>query len=95
LNVELTVTEELVEAIAQRAAELVLAELADLRGPAAEEPPLLSVEEAADFLRADRQRVYDLCSSGRLERVKDGARTLIRRSDLEAHLNGGQRRRAK
>ena len=38
---------------------------------------------------ANRQRVDDLLSSGRLERVKDGARTLIRRSDLHAYLGDG------
>lgn len=37
----------------------------------------------------NRQRVDDLLSSGRLERVKDGSRTLIRRSDLDAYLDNG------
>jgi excisionase family DNA binding protein len=90
--VNIPVPSELVEAVAERATELVLAELAELHGPAAGESPFLSVAEAAAYLRAPRQRIYDLCSSGRLERVKDGTRTLIRRSDLDAHLNGGKRR---
>jgi hypothetical protein len=34
----------------------------------------------------NRQRVDDLLSARRLERVKDGGRTLIRRSDLDRHL---------
>jgi excisionase family DNA binding protein len=53
-------------------------------------PEFLTVPEAAELLRADRQRVYDLCSSGRLTRHKDGSRTLIRRAELEAHLAAGR-----
>jgi excisionase family DNA binding protein len=56
--------------------------------------PFLTIREAAELLRCPRQRVDDLLSARRLERVKDGARTLIRRSDLDAYLlNGGNRRR--
>ena len=51
-------------------------------------PDFLTVQEAADVLRADRQRVYDLVSSGRLTRHKDGSRVLVRRAELEAYLNG-------
>jgi excisionase family DNA binding protein len=65
------------------------------RADTAEQPSeYLSVEECAHVLRTSRQRIYDLCSSGRLCRTKDGARTLIRRADLDAYLqNGGDRRR--
>ena len=52
----------------------------------------LTVQEAADMIRADRQRVYDLLSSGRLTRHKDGSRVLIRRAELEAYLHGNARR---
>ena len=52
----------------------------------------LSVREASDFLRCDRQRVYDLLSAGRLTRHKDGSRVLIRRTELEAHVANGQGR---
>jgi hypothetical protein len=40
----------------------------------------------------NRQRVDDLLSARRLERVKEGSRTLIRRSDLDRYLDGGERR---
>jgi excisionase family DNA binding protein len=58
-----------------------------------EEPasPYMTIPEAAEFLRCSRQRVDDLLSQGPLQRVKDGARTLIRRSDLAAYLDGGKR----
>lgn len=72
---------------------VTLAELARLLTPylPVEEPPesspYLTVAEAAVYLRSSRQRVYDLVSSRRLPRHKDGSRVLIRRSDLVAYLN--------
>jgi excisionase family DNA binding protein len=54
----------------------------------------LTIPEAADLLRCRRGRVDDLLSAGRIPRVKEGSRTLLRRSDLDAYLNdGGERRR--
>jgi excisionase family DNA binding protein len=49
-------------------------------------PPFLSVEKAATFLAAKPQRVYDLLSSGRLQKFKDGARVLVSRAELEAYV---------
>jgi excisionase family DNA binding protein len=49
--------------------------------------PFLTVDEAAEYLRCDRQRIYDLCSSNRLSRHKDGSRVLVSRLELEAHVN--------
>jgi len=46
----------------------------------------MSVSEAAEMFRCRRQRVYDLISQGRLPHLKDGARVLIRRSDVLAYL---------
>jgi excisionase family DNA binding protein len=79
----LTLPAEAVETIAARAAELVLEQLEAERSPASE---FLSVYEAAALLRSSRQRVYDLCSSGRLRRYKDGARVLVERAELERYL---------
>src|SRR5205085_6091489 len=73
------IPDELLEAIAERVDEL-LAE----RAPAAS--PYLSVAEAAELLRADRQRVYDLLSARRLTRHKDGRRVLVSRAELAAYL---------
>lgn len=75
---------DLVELVAERAAEIVLERL-DV-APTAAESKFLSIAEAADFLRCKPQRIYDLCSSGQLERHKDGSRVLVRRADLVAHL---------
>src|SRR5688572_25574547 len=65
-GLSLAVPEDLVERIAERAAEL----LAERQCPA--EPELLTVDEAAELLRCKRQRVYDLVSQGRLPHLKDG-----------------------
>lgn len=52
--------------------------------------PFMSVPEAAEFLRTSRRRIDDLLSAGVLGRVKEGRRTLVRRSDVEALV--GERR---
>jgi excisionase family DNA binding protein len=58
-----------------------------------EPSPYMTIVEAAAYLRCTRQRVDDLLSSRRLPRVKEGARTLIRRTDLDTYLaNCGNRR---
>jgi excisionase family DNA binding protein len=75
------------EAYDQLVADVAARVLAELHAqqPA---PALMSVAEAAAYLRCDRQRVYDLVSARRLPKLKDGARVLLRRADLDAHLAG-------
>jgi excisionase family DNA binding protein len=80
-QLHLDVPVDLVEAIAQRAAEIVAE-----RQAVEEATPYLTVDEAADYLRCKPKRVYDLCSQRRIPFVKDGSRTLLRRADLDAHL---------
>lgn len=75
---------ELVESIAQRAAVLVLERL---HQESSQESPLMTIPEAAAYLRCKRQRIDDLLSARRLTRHKDGSRTLIRRAELETHLS--------
>jgi excisionase family DNA binding protein len=84
--VNITVPAELVEAVAQRAAELVLAELAEVSAPAREESPFLTIPEAATYLRCKRQHVDDLLSQRHLTRYKDGGRTLVLRAEIDARL---------
>lgn len=74
---------ELLEAIAKRVAEL----LAERQPETA--PELLTVTEAAEFLRCGRQRIYDLVSQGRVPCLRDGSRLLFRRVDLLAYLDQG------
>jgi excisionase family DNA binding protein len=91
MNLELS--DSVVEEIAQRAAEIVLARAPTSNGNATS--PYLTIVEAAEFLRSKRHRVDDLLSRGTLTRHKDGSRTLILRSELEAYIAGeptGRRR---
>lgn len=75
---------EMLEAIAQRAAELALQRM----GPAVSSSPYMTIPEAADYARCKRQRIDDLLSRRRLTRYKDGSRTLVSRAELDAHLAG-------
>jgi excisionase family DNA binding protein len=73
--------------------ELDAAALAGIAGALPEsaaepESEFLSVPEAAEFLRCNRQRIYDLLSSRRLSRFKDGSRVLVSRAELVEHLKG-------
>lgn len=70
----------LVDALVERVADRILARL-DVEP--ADASPYLTIPEAAEYLRCSRQRIYDLCSSGRLPRCKDGTRVLVRRADLD------------
>jgi excisionase family DNA binding protein len=73
----------LVEQVAGRVAELLAARL-----PAAPAPtsPWLNVDEAADYLRCTRKRMYDLVSQSRVTVHRDGSRLLFRREDLDEYL---------
>ena len=73
-----------VEALVEQVTAMVLERLAEQ--PPAERSEYLTVAEAAEVLRCSRQRVYDLVSSGRLARYRDGTRVLVSRADLDAHL---------
>ena len=53
-------------------------------------PDILTVEEAAEYLRCKPKRIYDLTSQRRLAFVKDGSRTLIRRDALDQYLADNQ-----
>jgi excisionase family DNA binding protein len=72
---------QLLDLIAKRAAELI-------ERPAAEADPWLTVEQAAGYLACKPKRIYDLCSQRRVPFAKDGSRTLLRRTDLDAYLEG-------
>ena len=84
MNLELP--DSVLETIAQRAAEIVLAREPTSNGNTAS--PYLTIIEAAELLRARRHRVDDLLSRGTLTRIKDGSRTLIARGEIEDYLQG-------
>jgi excisionase family DNA binding protein len=73
----------------------IAAAVSDQLQPAAKPAasPYMTVAEAAAYIRANPQRIYDLVSSRRLPKHKDGSRLLILRSELDEYLTGrGQAR---
>lgn len=82
LEVALSLPPEVIEAIAQRASELVLAHLR--RSDVATSPWLAGARAAAEYLGWPRQRVYKRLTE--LPHHKHGARLMFRRDDLDAWL---------
>ncbi len=82
MNVAVALSDEDVQRIAER--------VASLAASSSPSDPWLSIEEAAEHLRAKPQRLYDLVSTGRLKPAKDGRRLLFRRSWLDAYLGESQ-----
>lgn len=80
----LTVPAELVDAVAERVVDL----LADRTAAAGPVSPWLTTDEAAEYLRCGRQRVFDLVHAGTLEPARDGRRLLFRRDALDRYLMG-------
>lgn len=80
LNVGVQLSDEALDAIAERAAALVLERLAGETSSSASE--WLTVKEAAELLRCDPQRIFDLRSAGRLTRYREGGRALVARAEL-------------
>jgi excisionase family DNA binding protein len=79
----ISIPAELLEHVAQRAADLAVERLG---GEGDEASPFLTIPEAAVYARCKRQRIDDLLSARRLTRYKDGRRTLVSRTELDAHL---------
>jgi excisionase family DNA binding protein len=85
--ITVTLPDEVLELITQRAAELVLG-----RNEMAEPTsPYLTVREAAEYLRCSPQRIYDLRSSGHISCLSEGRRALVLRAELDALVNGDGR----
>jgi excisionase family DNA binding protein len=80
---------ELLDEIAQRAAEL-LAERLDV---ALSGDGYLDVAGAAEFLACPKSRIYALVSTGRIPHAKDGIRLLFDRAELRRFVaKGGAKR---
>ncbi|ACI57430.1 DNA binding domain protein, excisionase family [Rhizobium leguminosarum bv. trifolii WSM2304] len=50
------------------------------------EMPVLSIDEAASYIRASREHIYNLMRRGELTSVRAGHRRLIRRADIDRML---------
>ncbi len=81
-DLALTVPDELLERIAQRAAELVA------ERQAASVSPWLDADGAAAHLATSRGRIYDLVQLRKLTPRRDGRRLLFRPDELDAYLEG-------
>jgi excisionase family DNA binding protein len=73
--------------IADRVAEIVTHRLGAAQGTTVAR--WLTVEQAAEYIGARPQRIYDLRSSGRLRRTSDGGRALVDRHELDQLIERG------
>lgn len=87
VEVSITLSDEQLDLIAERAAEL----LAERQAPADES--YLDVQGAAEFLVCSTSRIYSLVSAKRVPHYKDGSRTLFDRQELRQYVRGGGARR--
>ena len=53
--------------------------------------PLLTVDEAVEYLRISKNTLYGYTSKGCIPRIKQGKRVLFRKSQLDAWLDAKQR----
>jgi excisionase family DNA binding protein len=87
LQLALALPADVVELIAERAAEI----LAERQGAAASAAsPWLSTAGAAEYMACSPARVHDLVQSRALRPRRDGRRLLFRRDELDAYLEGDE-----
>jgi len=86
-ELRLQLPDQLLEQIANRAAELVLVRLE--RGASSR---WLTVAEAAEYARCSVQHVYDMRSDGRLSGHGGRGHALVDREELDAYLDNGRGR---
>jgi hypothetical protein len=77
--------DEVVEAIARRAAAIAV-ERSRQRAEPEPVSPFMTVAEAAGFIRAKPQRIYDLFSDGRVTRFGSDHARLVSRAELVAFV---------
>ncbi len=81
--ISISVPEELIRVLAAQVVDEIKRSGVLASAP---ESPWLSSDEAAQYLRCSKQRVFDLASQGRLPVAKDGSRSLYRREEFDAYL---------
>ena len=85
-ELKIAVPNEVLEAIARRAAEFAASDQAD------EPEPFIDVKEAAQHLACRPHRIYDLVHRRAIPFYKDGSRLLFRRSELDGWITGDHSR---
>jgi hypothetical protein len=89
MNLTIDIGNELVERIAERAAELV----AGRQEGAADSEWLRGADKIAAYIDSPRSRVYALVSARRIPVHHDGSALIARRSELDAWLQAGGAKR--
>ncbi len=84
-NLSVTLPNDLVQDIAERAAALVI----ERQGTATEDGWLRGVERIASYIDSPTSRVYALSSAGRLPVERDGSALIARRSEMDRWLRDG------
>jgi excisionase family DNA binding protein len=82
----LTISDALVDLIAERVAAILTAKNRETRPEPSKR--WLTIDEAADYIGSTRKRIYDLRSAGRLSRTGDGSRVLVNRQELDDLIGG-------
>jgi excisionase family DNA binding protein len=80
----ITLPAEVVEAIAQRAAAIVLAQHDNVEANGT--PWLSGARAAADYLGWPRERIYKRVAAGELPHYREGDRLMFRRDELDRWL---------
>ncbi len=81
-QLEVCVSDELVELVAERAATLVRESVEPASG-------WLGVEEAAEYIACPKSRLYRLVHLARIPHEHEGARLLFNRADLDEWIRHG------
>jgi excisionase family DNA binding protein len=86
--IHLELPDDALDELAQRVAAILAPRFARSEGASKR---WFTVPEAADYIGAQPQRIYDLRSNGTLSRTGDGARALVDRAELDRYLENGAR----
>jgi excisionase family DNA binding protein len=88
LSASFSLPPDAIEAIASRAAEIVLESEASADGGG-----YIDAAGAAAFLSCPISRIYSLVSAGRIPHHRDGSRLLFDRCELRAYVRAGGAKR--
>jgi excisionase family DNA binding protein len=83
VSIALELPEELLEAVAKRAAEIVL-------GQAPEPDEWLTSDQAAQYLKCGRRRIFNLVSEKRIPVHREGVRLMFLKSELDEWIKSGR-----
>jgi excisionase family DNA binding protein len=83
VSIALELPEELLDAVAKRAAQIVLEQTS-------EPDEWLTSDQAAQYLKCGRRRIFNLVSDGRIPVHREGVRLMFLKSELDAWIKSGR-----